>query len=173
LTLLCGLPGAGKTTFAAALAARAGAVHLESDRVRRLLFGEPVFSSRENSAVFAAIRGAAAALLEQGAGVIIDSTNLTEADRTPFYRLADRAAVRLAVVSVEAPEEVIEKRLAARMDAPDGYSFADLDVYHRMKGRVQAISRDHLTVDTSDARAYELALDRLAGAERPSALARA
>jgi hypothetical protein len=164
LFLLSGLPGAGKSTFARGLAARTGALVLESDRLRALLFCTPVHSQRESSLLFSAMRAAASELLRRGHAVIIDATNVGEADRQPFYRLARRQQVPLSVVLLEAPEPVIESRLALRSSAANGYAFADVAVYHRMKARVEPISRPHMRVDTSDSTAVERALTALMAA---------
>jgi predicted kinase len=156
--LLCGLPGAGKTTLARSLAPRVRAAHIESDRFRRQLFGEPVFSSRENDGLFRAIQSATRRLLQDGVSVVVDATNLTDADRTPFQRIAEAAHASLTVVAVEAPGAVIEARLEARSRQPNGYSYADVDVYHRMRGRVQPIDCEHIRIDTSEPGATEAAL---------------
>jgi predicted kinase len=162
LFLVTGLPGAGKTTFAAALARLTGATVIESDRFRGELFGEPVFSSRENGLLFRGIQGASRLLLAEGLAVIIDATNIDETDRRPFYRLADGGRSPLLIAALTAPEAVIEKRLRERVQRADGYSYADLDVYHRMRGRVEPISRPHWRVDTSDQASVEAALTSMA-----------
>ena len=162
LFLVTGLPGAGKSTFAAALSRLTGATVIESDRFRRELFGEPVFSSRENGLLFRGVRGASRLLLAEGLPVIVDATNLDETDRGPFYRLAEECPAPLFIASLTAPEAVIEMRLRERMQGAGGYSYADLDVYHRMRRRVEPISRPHWRIDTSDQAAVEAALTSIA-----------
>jgi predicted kinase len=169
LFLLSGLPGAGKSTLARTLAIRSGAVVLESDRLRALLFASPVHSPRESGLLFSAMRAAARTLLQRGHGVIVDATNVTEADRRPFYQLAEREGVPLFVAAVEAPSDVVEARLQERSQGANGYAFADSAVYHRMKGRVENITRPHLRVDTSDAAAVRRALGALLTAYRGEA----
>jgi uncharacterized protein len=169
---MCGLPGTGKTTFAWQLASMTGAIVLESDRFRRLLFGEPSFSMRESLALFRALGSTARALLCDGHAVIIDATNLSESDRRPFYALADDLCLPLFVIALEAPIGVVVERLERRISAPDGWSFADVAVYHRMRGRVDPVSREHLRVDTSDRAAIRAALTSIAAAYVPSPLGR-
>jgi predicted kinase len=164
LYLLSGLPGAGKSTFARTLASRTGAVVLESDYLRALLFGLPVHSQRESGLLFSAMRAATRILLQRGCSVIIDATNVTESDRRPFYQLADRAGVAFFVIAVEAPPDIIGARLERRARGPNGYAFADAAVYHRMKGRVENITRPHMRIDTSDAAGVQRALDVLRAA---------
>jgi predicted kinase len=166
---MVGLPGTGKSTFARALARETGAVVVESDRFRRLLFRTPSFSTRENAALFQALAGATARLLDKGQAVVIDATNLSERDRRPFYVLAESKGLPQFVVALEAPEALVEERLARRLTAEHGYACADSTVYHRMKGRVEPISRGHLRLDTSDGAAVEAALAAVVAAYRDPA----
>jgi predicted kinase len=124
LFLLTGLPGTGKSTFARALRELTGAVVLESDRLRCLLFEQPVHSQRESAILFRAIRSAAARLLVEGQAVIIDSTSLSETDRWPFYNLADSLGLPLFIAAFYAPARVVEERLAKRLLEADGYRYA-------------------------------------------------
>ncbi len=144
LVLLSGLPGAGKTTLAEALAARLGAVHLESDAVRRQLFPEPQYTPEEHGAVFARLAAMAQEELAAGRVVIVDATNLTRRDRRQFVRLAEGAAGMVAV-RVTAPEAVIRERLARPRV---GFSQAGVEVYERMAGREQGFEGPEVVVDT-------------------------
>jgi predicted kinase len=55
------------------------------------------------------------------------------------------------MVRVEAPPELVQKRLQARTEKKnmEDSSDADWTVYQKMKTTVQKISRNHFTVDTS------------------------
>src|SRR5262245_56818396 len=65
LFVTVGLPGAGKSTFARRLAPAVDAAILESDALRRRLFGIPVHSNAESARLFRAIHAAARRLLIQ------------------------------------------------------------------------------------------------------------
>ncbi|HLG11830.1 MAG TPA: ATP-binding protein, partial [Dehalococcoidia bacterium] len=112
LVLTVGLPGSGKSTFARRLALATGAAVLESDALRRLLFGEPSYSAAENRRLFEALPAAARELLERGRNVIIDATNLRESDRQPAYSLAQETGAQLLILRFSAPDSVIRQRLA-------------------------------------------------------------
>ncbi len=171
LILTVGLPGSGKSSFVRRLAPEIDATVLESDALRRLLFGEPVYSTTESRRLFEAIRDSARELLEHGRNVIVDATNLKEADRQTGYTLADDTGARLLILRFSAPESVIEGRLRRRRDGadPDDSSSAGLAVYRRLAEREEPLIRTHWHIDTSDAAATESALHRVVKACRPTA----
>ena len=146
LVLLSGLPGAGKTTFARALAPRIDAVHIESDAVRRSLFHEPIYDARESARVFARVEALTRAALEEGRHCILDATNLAKKDRRRFLRLAGRLRARVVAVRLVAPEDEIRKRLAGPRA---GHSQADLRVFELMRGKAELFARPVVVVDTS------------------------
>lgn len=154
LLLLCGLPGSGKSYFAAALAQRIPLVILSSDRLRKLLIPRPRYSRGEHRRVFAAAHLLLAQLLASGYPVVFDATNRTARARQPLYELAERAGAQLLIVEFTAPEEVIRQRLARRADgaAPAGYpdySDADWRIYCQMRQGGDPIDRPHYRVDSS------------------------
>ena len=130
ILLLCGLPGAGKTTFASELRAIVAATCVESDAVRREIFPSPRFTNGENRVVFAEVERRAARALQHDELVIIDATNLREEHRARFHPLALRFEVPLLTVRFTLPPEAAR----ARFSRPrDGHSLAGLDVYERMR----------------------------------------
>lgn len=151
LVMLSGLPGSGKSYFQRRLRERTGAVVLESDALRKLLFGRPTYTPEEHARLFRAIRLAADRLLRSGRSVIIDATNLTEWERLPYYKMAERLGVRLLIIRLTAPEPVVRARLERRAQGVDetDYSDADVSVYDRMQRGWEEISRAHYSVDTS------------------------
>jgi predicted kinase len=170
LILTVGLPGSGKSTFVRRLAPRIGAVVLESDALRRLLFGRPSYSALESRRLFEAIRASARELLEHGRTVVIDATNVKESDREPFYELVRESGARLMVLRFTAPPGVIEQRLTARGNGLNqhDYSSAGMAVYRMLAEREEPLRIDHLHIDTSDADAVVSALGRVVDACRPS-----
>jgi hypothetical protein len=160
--MTAGLPGSGKSRFCRALRRRTSAVVLESDALRRTLFGEPDHSQPESRRLFAAIHAAIERLLRAGVHTIFDATNLGEWQREPVYAIAERAGARLILVWMEAPPAVVQGRLAERRRRidPQDSSTAGPAVYERMRAQVEEIRRPHRVVDTS--RGTQEALEAIA-----------
>ena len=144
-----GLPGTGKTYFCSQLSERLPFVILESDALRKTLFTSPSYSSQESSHLFQAIHLLIEGLMKKGISLILDATNLSERYREYLYSIAERLEVKLILVRVEAPPQVVYERLKTRLENPEGKSDAEWAVYQRMKPSVQKIRRNHYAVDTS------------------------
>jgi len=171
LILTIGLPGSGKSTFARRLAPEVDAVILESDVLRRLLFGEPSYSPAENRRLFAALHASARELLARGRNVIIDATSIKESDRRPAFEVAEQTGARVLQIRFSAPEAVIARRLTRRSESQDpaDSSSAGMRVYRRMAELIEAPKRDHWTIDTSNDAETHAALSRVVEACRSQA----
>jgi predicted kinase len=146
-----GLPGTGKSYFCRKLAERLPLVILESDAMRRVLFPQPGYSPQESARLFRALYLLIEHLLRRGISLVLDATNLSERFRERLYSIADRLGVRLILVRVEAPPEVVYERLRVRQQAasPQNKSDADWAVYQKMKAGAERLQRNHYAVDTS------------------------
>ncbi len=145
LILLCGFPGAGKTTFATALAPRLDAAHIESDAIRRELFPAPRYIPREHARVFHAAEARVTAALMRGRDVVFDATNLVPNERTRFIRAAVAHDARLVCVRLTAPDELLRERLAAPRE---GWSQATVAVYEMMRERLRPFRQPAVIVDS-------------------------
>jgi hypothetical protein len=151
LVVVCGLPGTGKTFFCRKLAERVPFVILESDALRKILFPSPGYNEDENKRLFPACHALIGELLGEGIPVIFDATNLLERHREQLYHAADKVGARVILVRVEAPPELVRRRLLDRgkkLDLQD-HSRASWEVYQRMRPRKDKICRNHFVVDTS------------------------
>ncbi|MDZ7727652.1 MAG: ATP-binding protein [Dehalococcoidia bacterium] len=118
IVLLTGLPGAGKSTFAAALQRRRPVRPLESDAIRRELAPRPAYTRSESTRVFDIVEARATEALDAGAVPVIDATNVANADRRRFLRLARERDAVLVAVRVVAPTSTIRERLGSASRRP-------------------------------------------------------
>jgi predicted kinase len=149
LVAVSGLPGTGKSYFSAKLAARLPFVILESDALRKILFPGPTYSVEESTRLFRVVHRLIERLLKKGIPVILDATNLSERHREYLYSIAEHLGVKLILVRMEAPPELVAGRLHQRQEVQESKSDADWTVYQRMRPSVEEIQRRHYVVDTS------------------------
>lgn len=151
LVALVGLPGTGKSYFAKGLTQRVSFLVLESDRLRKALVPQPVYSPGEHSRVFAACHLLIEEYLAQGRRVLFDATNLTESFRRPLYHIADKLSVPLVLVRLTAPRKTVRRRLANRAGGLHVADNSDADwlVYCRLSPYEEPIRLRHFDVDSS------------------------
>lgn len=149
LIMISGLPGTGKTYFAKKLQEKLGFIILESDALRKVLFYPPAYSAEESSRLFRAVHFLIERLLKLGVSLIFDATNLSEYFREYLYSIVERLNVKLVIVSMEAPPDLVRERLDARALMPGHASDADWDIYLRMRPTAEKIQRPHYIVDSS------------------------
>jgi predicted kinase len=119
LAVFAGLPGVGKSTLAAAVAAELPAAVLAVDTVDFTLQRYAVHESRPGFAAYGVVAALAEQQLRIGHHVIIDAVNPVKAARDLWTDLADRMAVPLRVVEVICGDDDehrrrVESRYAAR-----------------------------------------------------------
>ncbi|MBM3156897.1 MAG: ATP-binding protein [Chloroflexi bacterium] len=151
LIIVSGLPGTGKSYFSRKLAEQLPSVIVESDALRKELFPVPVYSAEESQRLFSACYHLIEELLSSSISVILDATNLVEYHREFLYRIAERLKIKLIIVWVQAPKELVRQRLQGRAEGADPLDKSDADwsIYQRMRTRMQRIRRNYFSVDTS------------------------
>lgn len=107
VTVLSGLPGAGKDHWASA----SDLPVVSLDALRSALKVKP---TDEQGPVLAAARAEARSLLREKQPFVWNATNLTRQQRSALVSLAAGYGARVEIVSVEAPPAVISARNAAR-----------------------------------------------------------
>jgi adenylylsulfate kinase len=172
LIAMAGLPGTGKSWLAARLAQKLGAVVLNKDEVRGVLFPPPVldFSSRQDDVSMSAIFGAAACIRSTfpQQTLILDGRTFSwamQVDELFHWALSVHEVPRL--IECVCAEEVARKRLEidlARGGHPAGNR--SFELYQALQARAEPIRVPHLVVDTgklSDSECVEQCLGYLAG----------
>jgi aminoglycoside phosphotransferase family enzyme/predicted kinase len=130
LLAIGGLSGTGKTTLAEALAPRVGrppgARIIESDRVRKQLFGvapesrlpAQAYAADVSQHVYATMVDRAHAILVQEASVVADAVFDRVQDRVHIENAARRASVPFSGFWLSASADVLRARVAARRGGP-------------------------------------------------------
>jgi predicted kinase len=146
LVVVCGLPGAGKTTVAGDVVDRLDAVRIRTDVVRKDRFDDPDYTEAETDAVYRTVRERADAALAADDHVVLDGTYRERAFREPAYELAREHDVACVVLKVEADDDVVRERIRAR---EDDASDADVSIYEHYRDQFDPIRVDHVVVDNS------------------------
>ncbi len=128
LIVLAGLSGTGKSTLARAIApgigAAPGAVVLRSDVIRKHFWGveetarlpQEAYSADVTARVYARIAELAGMLLKAGHSVIADAVYGRPEERARIEAAAESAHARTHPFWLEAPHDILERRIAARTD---------------------------------------------------------
>jgi predicted kinase len=113
LFVLTGLPGSGKSTYAAALAASTGAHHVAMDDAV-VAAGLSLVDYEARFALQPGVEASIPPLLEGGASVIAEFGSWTRKERDRLRRLADSAGARTELHWIDTPLEVCRERVLAR-----------------------------------------------------------
>jgi predicted kinase len=153
LVALTGLPGTGKSYFAARLREALGGrvVVLESDALRKALVARPTYSLLESARLFGACHALIEELLAEGRVVVFDATNLFARGRRELEEIADRRGARYLLVRLFAPRALALERIGKRLTQPDGgnQSEAGPEVYEKMRLAEDWVTESHLAVNTA------------------------
>ncbi|WP_433527295.1 AAA family ATPase [Nocardia pseudovaccinii] len=126
LVVVGGLPGTGKSTVAAELAATTAAIVISSDHVRRqLLTGQeptgPVgtyatgaYAPEGKARVYAEMLAQARVLLASGVSVILDASWIDAAERSRAAALAEEAHADLVALQCVCPRALASRRIRQR-----------------------------------------------------------
>lgn len=115
LKMLIGLPGSGKSTFAAKIIeTEPGWIHLSSDRIAHERFGvnEPI----DHRTVFEELYQQTAASLTAGRDVIYDATNLASSRRKSLLNRLRKMEAETEAILFFTPVEVLKQRNRMRHD---------------------------------------------------------
>ncbi|WP_232686432.1 AAA family ATPase [Halobacterium zhouii] len=146
LVVVCGLPGAGKTTVSEYVAERLDGQLYRTDVIRKELFQDPEYTPEEREAVYAELHRRAKATLDAGRSVVLDGTFKLREHRGESRRAAQAIGVPLALVQVVCAEDVVRDRIRARSgDASD----ADFEIHRQYQREFEAIAGPFTRVDNS------------------------
>jgi uncharacterized protein len=166
LVVIAGLSGTGKSAVAAALHARTGFVHLNSDVVRKQLAGVPVdapakpaaydtgiYTPELSTRTYQTMLDEADGHLAVSRGALLDATFQLRSGRDAARALAQRHGVPFLLVECRCDENEVRRRLAHRAQRGGSPSDADWTVYREQRRRFEPIGGDedgdHLVLNTA------------------------
>ena len=166
LTILCGIPGSGKTTYAKEIIKKhTNTIHLSSDSIRAELYGDESIQGNP-SEVFSLMQKRAVDALYDGLDVIYDCTSITRKDRSGIIAACPKFA-NIQCDIIWSPIEVCIKRDAARERT------VGKEVIDRMLKRFQApyydegIDNIYVCLSDKDFDAYEYTNKLISNMEIP------
>jgi predicted kinase len=163
--VFCGLPGSGKSAISSELAEALDIVSINSDVVRKKMFGlrlresvpgpvdQGIYRTEASQRVYDRLLSSARAELQKGRSVILDATYSASNNRQKVLRLAHDSGAHILFVECRAPEAVLHNRLRQREHIP---SVSDARVAHfdTLKSRFDPLTevpaRHHLWLDTTE-----------------------
>ena len=136
LVLMFGLAGAGKSTVAAALAERLGAVRLRSDVERKRLFGAPptartvpgLYALDATRRTYERLQELAHEALGAGVSVVVDAASLRRSERNGMRAVAAQHGADFTLLVCTAPLAVLLERVQLRQRADNDASDATPEV---------------------------------------------
>jgi uncharacterized protein len=165
LVVVSGLSGTGKSVIAAALHARTGFVHLNSDIVRKRLAGiaatarltgaerDALYAPAQSARTYMTMLAEAARHLAGGRGVILDATFSRRVDRDAARAAGTERGIPVLIAECRCPDEVVRRRLAHRVARDDSPSDADWSIYLQQRRHHEPLAADepgpHLVLDTT------------------------
>lgn len=178
LLIACGLSGSGKSRLGRRLREALPIIHVRSDVERKRLFGlatdartgatpgSGIYFHHATEWTYERLHRLAALILDSGYDALVDATFLTRARRSAFRRLAQSRGVGFAILVLDAPIEVLRRRVIRRLADGCDASEASLAVLEHQRaccecldGAEQALA---YKIDSSDPPPFE---DVLAGIE--------
>jgi predicted kinase len=159
LIVISGLPGVGKTSVAAIVAARTESVHLSIDAVEESILACGLPSGRQVSvAAYEAARSMAEQNLRLGHDVVVDAVNDSEQARQTWRTAASRTGANIDFVYLVISDlREHERRIVSRDRGLAHVGEPSWEDVQRRRTDYVAWSGDVLEFDTSEQRADEVA----------------
>ena len=170
LIITHGYSGSGKSTMASLLAEKIGAFQIRSDIERKRLSGlsasahtdsgidSGLYSPQASLKTYLHLKELAKTVLDAGFPVIVDAAFLKIEQRDLFRQLATDCGVPFQLITFQASDEELERRIRQRQNDA---SEATVEVLHRQRQSADALSKDEsaaITINTESANATDTLL---------------
>lgn len=148
LIVLAGLPAAGKSTIARALAERTGGVWLRIDSIEQAIRDSGVVAGEMNDAGYRAAQAIAADNLRLGRTVVADSVNPWMLSRDAWRDVGVRTGARIVEIEVRCSDEAEHRhRVASRTTDVPGLRMPSWDAVTSRDYRPW--TREHFILETA------------------------
>jgi predicted kinase len=145
IVMVMGLPGSGKSYFAAQLSNLTGAVYINSDRVRSAILQSTTYSDREKQMVYDEMLRMALGSLGEGKDIVLDATFYTNAVREKFIQELEPLD-SIVFIEIVAGESLIRQRLKMPREDSD----ANFEVYKEIQEEWEPFAQPHLLLWSTD-----------------------
>jgi predicted kinase len=146
IVVVCGLPGAGKTTVSEHAAELLDGALFRTDVVRKDLFPEPEYTETEMRAVYEELFERASAAVRRGDAAVLDGTFQHRDLRDEVASVAENLGVPVTFVKVDCEAAVVRERIRSRSDDE---SDADFEIHQQYRESFDDVQREHAVVDNS------------------------
>ena len=145
--IVFGLPGAGKSFFAKALAEKVNGKHISSDQIRKRLFDKPSYSYNEKVVIYKQMFDLMCDYAYRKKHLILDGTFYSRNIRDQFIDKMKSYNLDLMFIEICADETTIK----SRFNAPEsGTTDANYDIYSRIALEFEPLLQEHLTLVSSN-----------------------
>ena len=151
--VMCGVSGSGKSLISATLASKHGYAWLNSDAIRKEMFGVAVddelspskYSDDISQQVYEKMLEKAQLFISLGQSVVLDATHLTRAQRLNSMTVAIQSGASSTLVAIDIDAEMANDRLISRMNKAGNISDATSNVLKKQLGLYQTPSADEVS----------------------------
>lgn len=144
IIIVFGLPGSGKSYFASRLAKTINAGYINSDRLRKEMFTERMYSEQEKTAVYNVMLSKMKEAVSENMSLVLDATFHKSETRKTFIREMEGKG-GIFFIEVRANEDIIRERL--KKERP--FSEADFKVYKFIQQRWEPMTESHLVLEST------------------------
>lgn len=137
------MPGSGKSYFAEFLAEKLKASYVNSDRLRKKLYKNRNYSTKEKQKVYDIMIKKMDKAMSQGKNLVLDATFYKKMIRDSFLK---KAKGRIRFIEIWAKEEIVKERL--KKTRP--YSDANFEVHQLIKQEWEPLEHDHLKLESTN-----------------------